>query len=65
MEALVRCHPPDAQARRYLLSGGTLTLERPCRGCVSGSQLVNLQEACGGDPDDLDFDAIDGFDELQ
>lgn len=34
-------------------------------GCVSGSQLVNLQEACGGDPDNLDFDAIDGFDELQ
>ncbi|KAL7812367.1 hypothetical protein V8C44DRAFT_69480 [Trichoderma aethiopicum] len=34
-------------------------------GCVSGSQLVNLQEACGGDPDNYDFDAIDGFDELQ
>ncbi|OTA05697.1 hypothetical protein A9Z42_0063910 [Trichoderma parareesei] len=34
-------------------------------GCVSGSQLVNLQEACGGDHDNLDFDAIDGFDELQ
>ncbi|KAL6871835.1 hypothetical protein J3F83DRAFT_616328 [Trichoderma novae-zelandiae] len=33
-------------------------------GCVSGSQLVNLQEACGGDPDNYDFDAIDGFDEL-
>ncbi|PTB61530.1 zf-PARP-domain-containing protein, partial [Trichoderma citrinoviride] len=34
-------------------------------GCVSGSQLVNLQEACGNDPDNYDFDAIDGFDELQ
>lgn len=33
-------------------------------GCVSGSQIAGLQESCGGDPDNYDFDAIDGFDEL-
>ncbi|KAL7962623.1 hypothetical protein V8C34DRAFT_269340 [Trichoderma compactum] len=33
-------------------------------GCVSGSQIAGLQESCGGDPDNYDFNAIDGFDEL-
>ncbi|PHH88273.1 hypothetical protein CDD83_7757 [Cordyceps sp. RAO-2017] len=33
-------------------------------GCVSGSQLVNLQEACSQGDETYDFDAIDGYDEL-
>ncbi|UKZ95444.1 uncharacterized protein TrAFT101_010288 [Trichoderma asperellum] len=33
-------------------------------GCVSGAQIAGLQELCGGDPDNYDFDAIDGYDEL-
>lgn len=32
---------------------------------MSGSQIAGLQESCGGDPDNYDFDAIDGFDELK
>ncbi|KAK1239152.1 hypothetical protein MKX08_006213 [Trichoderma sp. CBMAI-0020] len=34
-------------------------------GCVSGRQIAGLQESCGGDPDNYDFDAIDGYDELE
>lgn len=35
------------------------------RGCVSGSQLVNLQEACDQGDGKYDFDSIDGYDELR
>lgn len=34
------------------------------RGCVSGAQLVNIQDLCRKDDDSYDFDMIDGYDEL-
>lgn len=34
------------------------------RGCVSGSQMTKLREACEQDGDKYDFDVIDGYDEL-
>ncbi|KAH6604196.1 hypothetical protein Trco_007642 [Trichoderma cornu-damae] len=33
-------------------------------GCVSGAQIAGLQELCGGDAGNYDYDAIDGYDEL-
>jgi hypothetical protein len=37
----------------------------PSRGCVSGAQLLNLQEACDDGNGNYDFDTIDGYDELR
>ena len=54
LEALVRC--PRTQAPVATLTKG--------RGCVSGSQLLNLREECEKG-DDYDFDMIDGYDELK
>jgi serine/threonine-protein kinase ATR len=34
------------------------------RGCVSGAQMVNIQELCRKDDGTYDYDMIDGYDEM-